>query len=261
MPASTSALMSCMLPTATLRCACYAVISLRNISAFLCWAAIGFSQRRRRVRHRQAAPGCRVAFSSSAVVPVPLPAGGRCAPMAWQPAPLLSSCMILWPQSVGKALVRHAKPATPRLACASCWPAICSTCGTRPLRPLASRPAGYIRPHCMKCAPVVALKLHLVVPTASRPAGLRSRHYAKRPPLGAVAQPSALLVRFAPYAPPSVRPCGYRGVMASVRRCAHRFGQWPTASHHLCAPLPAPGPGRCAALAPARRLPIRSPQG
>lgn len=92
-------------------------------------------------RHCQAPPSCRVVSSSNAVVPVPPPAGGRFAPTAWQPAPLLSCCMLLWPQSVGKALVRHAKPATPRLAGASCWQdsrSIRGSFSTRPLRPRAS---------------------------------------------------------------------------------------------------------------------------
>jgi hypothetical protein len=50
---TTSAVMSGTLPTATLR---YAVFILPNITAFLNWESVVFSQWRRRVRHRQAAP-------------------------------------------------------------------------------------------------------------------------------------------------------------------------------------------------------------
>jgi hypothetical protein len=74
----------------------------------------------------------------------------------------------------------------------------------------------YITPHCIQCPAVTALKLRFVPVTASRPSGEGNRHYAKWPSLEAVAQPSALPVRFAPYAPPSGRPYGYRGAMALV---------------------------------------------
>jgi hypothetical protein len=91
--------------------------------------------------------------------------------------------------------------------------------------------------------------------------GEGNRPYAKWPTLESVTQPSALPVRFAPYAPLAMRPCGSCGAVALVRRCAQRSSQWPAASYHLCAPLPAPGPRRCAALAPRAGWPIRSPQG
>ncbi|TSA11927.1 MAG: hypothetical protein D4R79_08580 [Comamonadaceae bacterium] len=48
MPASTSAVMSCMLPTATLRCACYAVFILPDITALLLLAGCISSQVARR---------------------------------------------------------------------------------------------------------------------------------------------------------------------------------------------------------------------
>ncbi len=48
------------------------------------------------------------------------------------------------------------------------------------------------------------------------------------------------------YAPPSARPCGYRGTWALVRRCA--LCAWSVASHVVCAP-PTLWPRRCAALA------------
>lgn len=109
----------------------------------------------------------------------------------------------------------------------------------------------YITPHCPQCPPVAALKLRLVPVTASRPSGEGNRRYAKWPSLESVAQPSALPGRCTPYAPPSARPCGCRGVVASVRRCALCFGQWPAASHLVCAPAhPCASPLR--GLSPAR---------
>jgi len=49
-------------------------------------------------------------------------------------------------------------------------------------------------------------------------------------------------------------PYGCAGAWASVRRCAHRSGQWPAARHGVSAP-PTPGPRRCAASA--RGQPVR----
>lgn len=75
----------------------------------------------------------------------------------------------------------------------------------------------YIRPHFAKCSPVATLKLRLMSPTACAPSrvykkglmqsGLRWRrsHSRRRFP-----------VAFAPYAPPSARPCGCRGTVALV---------------------------------------------
>ena len=64
----------------------------------------------------------------------------------------------------------------------------------------------YIRPHCPQCPAVTTLKLRFVLVTAARPSGEGNRPYAKWPPLGTDAQPSALIGQFLPYAPPSVRP-------------------------------------------------------
>jgi hypothetical protein len=44
------------------------------------------------------------------------------------------------------------------------------------------------------------------------------------------------------------RPCGCRGTVALVRRCAQCSSQWPAASYLVCAP-PTLWPRRCAALA------------
>ena len=53
-------------------------------------------------------------------------------------------------------------------------------------------------------------------------------------------------VAFAPYAPPPARPCGCRGTVALVRRCALCFDQWPAANHVVCAPArPKALPRRC----------------
>ena len=95
----------------------------------------------------------------------------------------------------------------------------------------------YITPHFVKWSPVATLKLRFVSSTASAPSrvhktglmqsGLRwvRSHSRRRFP-----------VACAPYAPPAVRPFGCRGAVASVRRCAHCSGQWPAASHLVCAP-------------------------
>ena len=58
-------------------------------------------------QHDPAAFGRQCLSASSAVAPVPPPTQGRCAPMAWQPAPLLWFRVGRWPQSVGKAKYRH----------------------------------------------------------------------------------------------------------------------------------------------------------
>ena len=98
-----------------------------------------------------------------------------------------------------------------RLACASCWISrrlrlgldalvcVAVVAHTRYGHPLRF----YITPHFVKCAPVAALKLRLVPVTASRPSGEGNRRYAKWPSLESVA-------------PPSARPCGYRGTWALV---------------------------------------------
>ena len=63
-----------------------------------------------------------------------------------------------------------------------------------------------------------------------------------------------------PYAPPTARPCACCGTWALVRRCAQCFGQWPAASHLVCAPAH-PGLRRCAASALRAGLPVRPPRG
>lgn len=73
----------------------------------------------------------------------------------------------------------------------------------------------YITPHCPQRPPVAALMLRLVPVTASR-------------------------------------PCGCRGTWALVWRCALCFGQWPAASHLVCAPTHPHGLARFAGVGPAR---------
>lgn len=100
-----------------------------------------------------------------------------------------------------------------------------------------------------------------VAATASRPAGEGNRRYAKLPSLERSHGRRRSPVAAAPYAPPAVRPWGRGGTVASIRRCARCFGQWPAASHLVCAPAHPPGPRRCAALAPARRSARPPPKG
>ena len=124
------------------------------------------------------------------------------------------------------------------------------SCGTRPLRPPASllHNAAFCKVLASRCA-----KLHLVSPTAGAPSrvyktgimqsGLRWgwSHSRRRFPVAS-----------APYAPPSARPCGCRGTLALVRRCALCFDQWPTASHLVCAPAHPQGLARFAGVGSAR---------
>ena len=107
-------------------------------------------------------------------------------------------------RSVGLASARgSASPravCTPRLACASCWISrslrlglaavvfVAVVAHARYGHPLRF----YIRPYCVKCAPVVPLKLRLVSPTASRPHGFPKQVLCKvafagggRPAVGA----------------------------------------------------------------------------
>ena len=79
--------------------------------------------------------------------------------------------------------------------------------------------------------------------------GLQNRRYAKLPTLERSHSRRRSPVAFALYAPPTARPCGCRGTVAPFRRFARCSGQWPAASHYVCAPAHPPGPRRCAALA------------
>ena len=158
-----------------------------------------------------------VLTASSAVVPGTLPNGRRFAQTAGSPTPLLSFRMDLWPQSVGKAGT-PCQATTPRLACASCWSAICGTCGTRPLRPPASllHKAALPSVPASRCAKAPLGAGHRFAPcrvkaTGIMQSGLRwSRSHSRR----------RFPVAYAPYTPPSVRPCGCRSAMALVRRYA-----------------------------------------
>ena len=154
-----------------------------------------------------------------------------------------------------------------RLACASCWisrrlrlglaPGMRGSCGARPLRPPASLLHNAALPSvpASRCAKAPLGAGHRFAPcrvkaTGVMQSGLRwSRSHSRRrsPVVGT------------PYAPPSARPCGCCGAVASVRRCAHCSGQWPAASYLVCAP-PTLWPRRCAALALRTGLPVR-PQG
>ena len=78
----------------------------------------------------------------------------------------------------------------------------------------------------VKWPPVAALKLRLVASTALRPAGFTKPTLCKVPPLecGRVSR-RRFPVADAPYAPPTVRPWGGGGTVASVRRCARCFAK------------------------------------
>ena len=125
------------------------------------------------------------------------------------------------------------------------------SCGVRPLR------QSYITPHCPQCQPVSRWLLLWQPPLRALRVKATGR-YAKLPSLDTVTQPSALPGRIRALRATVWLPCGGCGTVASVRRFAQRSGQWPAASHLVCAP-PTLWPRRCAALA-LRWVPVR-PQG
>ena len=133
----------------------------------------------------------------------------------------------------------------------------CGSCGTRPLRDPLRGPSGL---HRVRFCEVAASQspAPFVAATAWRPGGFTKITLCKVPSLGTVAQLSAFPGRFRALHATSWLPCGCCGTVALVRRFAQCSGQWPAASHVVCAP-PTLGPRRCAALAP-RGLPVR-PQG
>lgn len=149
----------------------------------------------------------------------------------------------------------------PRLAGASCWISrrlrlgratvfVAVVAHARYGHPLRF----YITPHCPQCPPVAALKLRLVPVTASRPSGEGNRRYAKWPSLESVAQPSALPGRWHALRAAVCAPlwlswrCGI-GQALRAARCV--LGQWPAASHVVCAPAhPCASPLR--GISPAR---------
>ena len=124
------------------------------------------------------------------------------------------------------------------------------SCGARPLRPPASLLHNAALPSvpASRCAKAPLGAGHRFAPcrvkaTGVMQSGLRwSRSHSRRrsPVVGT------------PYAPPSARPCGCRGTWALVRRCALCFGQWPRASHLVCAPAHPQGLARFAGFGPVR---------
>ena len=233
-------------------------------------------------------------LATSAVVPVTLPAARRFARRAVHPTPLLS-CGVRSSFSVSgegvaaiarlhqasRALCQQrshaAHPARTRALCAKGRASVttasrCAQVGVssqparrrtampgppglgslapRAGRCLIGRRAGirsaghplrfYIRPHFAKWPPVAALKLRLMSPTAARPRGFTKQALCKVSFAGAGGG-------VAPgHQPGAARTVGVSG----LRPCI------------LCVPPPTPpGPRRCAAWAPARRLPVRPPRG
>ena len=146
----------------------------------------------------------------------------------------------------------------PRLAGASCWISrrlrlglvamfVAVVAHARYGHPLRF----YITPHCHQCPPVAALKLRLVPVTAARPSGEGNRRYAKLPSLERSHSRRRFPVVGTPYAPPSARPCGCLAPWhwSGAARCV--LGQWPAASHVVCAPAhPCASPLR--GISPAR---------
>ena len=77
-----------------------------------------------------------------------------------------------------------------------------------------------------------------VAATASRPLGEGNRLYAKLPSLERSHSRRRFPVVGTPYAPPSARPCGCRGTVALVRRCA--LCAWSVACGQSCGVCPRP---------------------
>lgn len=121
----------------------------------------------------------------------------------------------------------------------------------------------YITPHFAKCRAVVALKLHLVPHTASRPFGFTKQALCKvafagvgRTAVGAsrsLARPTRRRLRALVGVPAP-------GHWSGAARCV--AGQWPAASHVVCAPAhPCASPlrGISPARWPARPPPVGAP--
>ena len=105
------------------------------------------------------------------------------------------------------------------------------SCGARPLR------QSYIKPHCPQCPPV-SRKLLLWQPPLRALSGEGNRLYAKLPSLERSHSRRRFPVVGTPYAPPSARPCGCRGTVALVRRCA--LCGWSVACGQSCGVCPRP---------------------
>ena len=147
-----------------------------------------------------------------------------------------------------------------RLACASCW--ISRSLRLGPVVPWFVA----VVAHAHYGTHFVALRVYIgmlfcevaasqsqapfVAATASRPSGFTKPTLCKVPPLGTVAQPSALPGRIRALRAASWLPFCCSGAVALVRRFALCSGQWPAASHLVCAP-PTLWPRRCAAFGPA----------
>lgn len=146
-----------------------------------------------------------------------------------------------------------------RLAGASCWTAICGSCGTRPLRPHAAllhKAALHkvVASHCAKAPFCVAYRF--------APCGFTQQALCKvafagggRTAVGATRSVPALRAA-------DCTPLGWlwrRGISQLLRKYS---SQWPAASHHQLAPAhpTPPGPRRFAASAPWRRS-ARLPPG
>jgi len=109
-----------------------------------------------------------------------------------------------------------------RLACASYWQdsvVFVAVVALARYGHRLRRPSGLHRV-LLPSVPASQSQAPLVAATASRPSGEGNRLYAKLPTLERSHSRRRFPVASAPYAPPSARPCGCRGTVASVRRCA-----------------------------------------
>ena len=297
-PSATSAVMSCMLPTATLRCACCAVFILPNITASLSRESVaqasvqggippctGTTKLSRCGSAYQAPPldlVREVVVSVSGESGVPLSPGSTMSRLAGASPPTAS----LRGLEAAKWQRGHVGPPVAALGdnpTSPLYPVRCSvasvsgqgglppcpgttrlsrgvhgSCGARPLR------QSYITPHCPQCQPVSRKLLLCPAP-----------HRALRVKATGVMQNCLRWIRshsrrrspvaFAPYAPPP-------GTLVVVVAPWHRSGaargvsgQWPPASRVVCAP-PTLGASPLRGIGPARsaRPPPRgslSPRG
>jgi hypothetical protein len=158
----------------------------------------------------------------------------------------------LWLQSV-------ATVSTPWPACTRLSLGYRSTCGARPLRPPAALLHKAPLPSMpgSRCASASLGAGHRFAPYRVKATGLMQsglrwcRSHARR----------CFPVACAPYAPPDMCPCGFSGTLALVRRCARVVCSVACGQSLRVSPRPPAGPRRCAALAPARSLPVRPPRG
>ena len=222
------------------------VVGVHNITAFPVRCVVAQLVGKAKCRPAQTPRSCRVALASIAVMQA-VPSRARCAlrvgPSRITALPCSLRCRLVSGQG-GVA------PGPGTRNCVQRRRSAASHVGTRPLRPPASLLHNAALPSvpASRCAKAPLGAGHRFAPcrvkaTGVMQSGLRwSRSHSRQ----------RFPVACTPYAPPSARPCGCRGTWALVRRCALCFGQWPTASHLVCAPAHPQGLARFAGIGPAR---------